>query len=78
MVRIRLHSGKEAALADGTWTSDDDGLAAFLAVMTLDYGPGPADGDPELACSRRIAERLQAEVIAHEPVPHEYVPGRVY
>lgn len=76
MVRIRLHSGKKAALADGTRTSDDDSLAAFPAVMMLDYSP--ADGDPELACSTRIAQWLRAEIIAHEPVPHEYVPGRVY
>lgn len=77
MVRIRLQNGKEATLEDGVWTSDDSSLAEFLGMMP-DHGPGPADGDPELACGRRIAERLQAEVVAHEPIPHKVVPGRVY
>ena len=78
MIRIRLQNGKEATLEGGTWASDDDSLAAFLAIMMVDHGPGPADGDQEWACSHRIAERLQAEVVAFEPVPHEVVPGRVY
>ena len=57
---------------------DDSSLVEFLGLMMPDYGPGTADGDPELACGRRIAERLNAEVVAFEPVPHEHVPGRIY
>ncbi len=78
MIRLRLQNGKEATLKHGTWRSEDDSLAAFLELMMIDYGPSPADGDPELACGYRIAKRLQAQVVAHEPIPHEVVPGRVY
>lgn len=78
MIRLRLQNGNEATLEHGTWSSDDTNLADFLELMMLDYGPGPADGDPEWACAHRIAERLRAEVVAHEPVPYEVVPGRVY
>lgn len=78
MTRVRLRNGKEATLEHGVWTSDDSSLEAMLALMVDDYGPGPAYGDPELACSTRIAQRLKAEVIAHKPLPHNHVPGRVY
>ena len=78
MIRIRLQNGKEATLEHGVWSADDSSLAEFLGLMMIDYGPGPADGNPELGCARRIAERLHIEVVAHEPVPHEVFQGRVY
>ncbi len=78
MVRIRLQNGKEATLEHGVWVSDDNSLAAFLELMMFDDGPSPADGDQEWACAHRIAGRLQAEVVAFEPVPHEHVSGRIY
>ena len=78
MIKLRLQNGKEATLKHGVWSADDSSLAEFLGLMMPDYGPSPSDGDPELACGLRIAERLKAEVVAHEPIPHEHVPGRVY
>ncbi len=78
MVSIRMRSGTEATLNNGVWTSDDDSLQEFLEIMMVDHGPGPADGDPERACATRIASRLHADIIAHEPLEDKNVPGLVY
>ncbi len=78
MVRLRFKGGMVATLEGGRWTTDNPLWVRKLNLMMTEYSGSPADPDPEYDAARRIAVRLGADIVDHEPLPVEHVPGRVY